>query len=701
MKKWTDASGVSLAFVLLLGAVSKVEGITLPPGFSDTDVADVPSPTALAFTPEGRLLIAAQPGLLWAYQDGVLSPIQTLDQNGVLSPIIFAPERICTDSEQGLLGVAVDPGFPGTPHVYLYYTARNAGSCVNRVSRFVLSAGNVISDELVLVDNMPSPNGNHNAGDLHFGKDGFLYISVGDGGCDHSPPVGCGGLNDAARDPHVLVGKVLRITSTGGIPPDNPFLGPGSARCNVDGRTDPGKTCQETFASGLRNPFRMSFDPNVAGTRFYINDVGQNVWEEIDEGEAGADYGWNVREGPCRTGSETDCRPPPAGMTNPIFAYSHTATDPIFAGCASITGGAFVPAGVWPAEFDGAYLFSDYVCGKIFSLAPSLAATAFAADLGVNSAVTLIFGPHEDTRALYYTTFADTDGDGFPDGQVRRIAFVGASANRAPVAVGAATPTSGQVPLAVAFSGNESSDPDGDPLAFEWDFGDGTPPVGASETAHLYATAGTFIAKLRVDDGRGGTDTTSHRIDPGHVPPEARITSPAPDTLFRVGQAITLCGHAVDEAGILLPDPALRWTVRVHHDTHTHPFLDPTAGNDIVIVSPGPEDLPATTTSFLEVRLTATDARGLSQTITQELRPQLIRLRFDTRPRGLKLRIQGAMLRAPKTIVSWPGYRIHVDAPQQIRKGKARRFLKWSDGRKRRHIITTPSKRRTYRAFFD
>ena len=378
-------------------------------------------------------------------------------------------------------------------------------------------------------------------------------------------------------------------------------------------------------------------------------------------------------------------------MTNPIFAYSHTATDPIFAGCSSITGGAFVPAGVWPAEFEGAYLFSDFVCGRIFSLTPSNTAIPFGTDL--NSPVTLIFGPHEGTQALYYTTF--TNG-----GQVRRVAFVG-SVNRAPAAVGNATPTNGPVPLPVAFSGNESSDPDGDPLAFEWDFGDGTPPIGASETAHLYGTAGTFIARLRVDDGRGGSDTTSVRIDPGHSPPQTRITSPAPGTLFRVGQAITLSGQAVDEAGLVLPDTALRWSVRLHHDTHTHPFLDPTAGNGMVIVTPAPEDLPATTTSFLEVRLTATDARGLSQTITQELRPRLVRLRFATRPRGLRLRIQGTMLRAPKDIVSWPGYSIHVDAPKQIKNGKVRRFLKWSDGRKRRHIIRTPSKRRTYRAFFD
>ena len=156
MRKWKDLSGTALSeilliCVLLLGAASKVEGITLPPGFSDTAVAEVASPTALAFTPDGRLLITVQPGRLWVYQNGVLSPTPALDLT----------ERICTDSERGLLGVAVDPGFAATPYVYLYYTAGNAGSCVNRVSRFVLSEGNVLSDELVLVDNIPSPHGFH------------------------------------------------------------------------------------------------------------------------------------------------------------------------------------------------------------------------------------------------------------------------------------------------------------------------------------------------------------------------------------------------------------------------------------------------------------------------------------------------------------------------------------------------------------
>ena len=135
---------------------------------------------------------------------------------------------------------------------------------------------------------------------------------------------------------------MLRITRDGDIPSTNPYTGTNSARCNLTGRTDPGKTCQETFAWGLRNPFRLAFDPNAAGTRFFVNDVGQDAWEEIDQGAARADYAWNLCEGnhdnPDRAGS-VNCTSSPYAA--PVHEYSRTDTE-----CASLSGGAFVPNGL-------------------------------------------------------------------------------------------------------------------------------------------------------------------------------------------------------------------------------------------------------------------------------------------------------------------------------------------------------------------
>ncbi len=404
-------SPLAAALTVLIGGLAAITisatpaGAVVPTGFVDDLIVSVGGPTALAFTPDGRMLVTTQGGTVRVVENGSL----------LATPALSITAQICTNSERGLLGVAVDPQFATNGYVFLYYSFKAGVLCgtetVNRVSRFVMT-GNTLGGEVVLINNIPSTAGNHNAGDLQFGKDGMLYVSVGDGGCDYLATGNCGGNNDAARDRNTLLGKVLRIDRDGNIPATgNPFTGAGTARCNT-GAAAVGEICRETFSWGLRNPFRIAFDPNAPGTRFFVNDVGQSTWEEIDLGEAGADYGWNVREGHCARGSTTSCGTPPAGMTNPIFDYGRAD------GCVSITGGAFVPNGVWPAAYEGKYLFADYGCGKIFRLDPNgsggFTRTDFATGLGGSSAVHLAFGPYAGSQALYYTTYAG-------GGQVRRI----------------------------------------------------------------------------------------------------------------------------------------------------------------------------------------------------------------------------------------------------------------------------------------
>jgi glucose/arabinose dehydrogenase len=395
----------SLAGLILLAQVNAAPAAgAVPAGFQDSLLTSVTSPTDLAFTPNRRLLMTSQPGVLRIYKDG--ATVTALDISA----------KICSNSERGLLGVAVDPSFSTNKFIYLYYTFKKFGLCplgeptnsanpVNRVSRFTLPDSNVINpaSEKVLIDNIASPNGNHNGGDLQFGPGGALYVSVGEGGTGGAP----------ARVLNNLNGKILRISKGGAIPSDNPFVGPNSVRCNVTGQTDAGKQCREIYAYGLRNPFRFGFDPNTSGARFFINDTGQSTWEEIDLGKRGADYGWNIREGHCATGSTTNCGPPPAGMTNPIFDYQHGT-------CNAITGGAFVPNGFWPAQYNGAYMYADLTCGKIFRLKPAGGGGFTSAEFGtgLGRPVSLTFGPYVNSRALYYTNYAS-------GGQVRRIAFTG------------------------------------------------------------------------------------------------------------------------------------------------------------------------------------------------------------------------------------------------------------------------------------
>lgn len=673
------------SIVLLLAAAAlpvRTADAAIPAGFADEAVASVSSPTALAFTPDGRLLITSQPGTLRVYQAGNLVP----------GPAINLASQLCAQSERGLLGVAVDPAFATNHWIYVYYTFRRGGNCnspANRVSRFDLPDSNVIDvgTELVLIDNIHSTAGNHNGGDLHFGKDGYLYVSVGDGGCDYAGDSGCAGGNDASRDRHVLVGKILRITNDGGIPADNPFVGPGTDRCNVTGSTTPGNICQETFAWGLRNPYRIAFDPDAVDTRFFINDVGQDVWEEIDEGVAGADYGWNCREGAHPNSNTGKCQGlPPSAFRDPIFEYQHGG------GCASITGGAFVPDGAWPSVFDDDYLYADYVCGRLFRLTPNgsgWTSSTFGDQLGALVAMT--FGPD---GALYYATF---------DRGIRRIR---STADRPPVAQLEAGPTSGPVPLLVILDASGSFDPDGTPIAeYRWDFGDGSPPNAGSQAVvgHAYAAPGTFTATVRVASGSPlvVSDPATVLINASNSPPVPDIVLPLPAQRFSVGQVVTLVGAADDSEDGPLGGESLSWSVLLHHDQHTHPFLGPVAGLQVAFNYPAPEDLLAASNSFLEVRLTATDRFGATATVTQNLLPRTVPVTFETAPAGLQLMVNGQLLRAPITVTSWAAYGLNVDAPSQAdATGHGFSFASWSDAGSRQHTIVTPPAAATYRATF-
>jgi glucose/arabinose dehydrogenase len=647
-------------------ALAVPAGAAVPAGFTDALFVTVGAPTDLTFAPDGRMLVTSQGGSLRVYGGA----------GALLGTTTIPGSQICSGSEQGLLGVATDPSFPSNGFVYLFYTRELAGGgCVNRVSRFTMSGQTfTMASELVLVDNMPSPAGNHNAGDVAFGKDGYLYITIGDGGCDYANDSGCAGSNDAARDEFKLTGKVLRVgvnpsgTSINDatfIPPSNPFQGAGTARCQVTGGTTPGNRCQETFAWGLRNPFRFAFDPNAAGTRFFVNDVGQGAREEIDLGQAGADYGWNCREGSIDNPA-TSCTAP--GAVNPIYDYGRgTVPGTTANGCASITGGAFVPNGVWPPAWDNTYLFADYVCGWIFRLNGSGPYTAsdFATSLGGSSATSLVFGPFGNGQALYYTTYAG-------GGQVRRITYAQAG-NNAPTAVASATPQFGPAPLAVTFSASGSSDPDpGNTLTYFWSFGDGTADVVTTSvtTPHTYVSVGTYTATLRARDNNFAFSApVTVIVQPGNTPPSPTIQSPTAGATFAVGQTVTLTGQATDAQEGTIPANRLTWTVILHHDAHTHPFLGPLNGNNLTFTGPAPEDLAAAGNSYLEIQLTATDLVGATTTVTRDLQPAKVDVTFATTPPGLGLTVNGTPLTGPQTVTSWQGYALTATAPSSQTSG--------------------------------
>lgn len=681
---------------------------TVPAGFTDTLLATISDPsgaTAIAFTPDNRMLVTTQAGQLLVYSlDGALIA-KALDFTTQ-----WPARRICSDLERGLAGVAIDPSFVSNKYIYLYYTAvvnpnaftncdsgggRYAANVVNRVSRFTLAGNSVsITSEQILVDNIRALTGAHNGGDLNFGKDGLLYISTGDSQTG-------GGLS---RVRNTLNGKILRVNPDGTPAAGNPWFGEaGSRRCGTPGPANYPATsgnCREILNYGLRNPFRFAMDPTTSGNlvRFFINDVGEERWEEVDVGQIGVDYGWYVREGPCAyVKTCIPSTPINSGYTDPIDWYSHAT------GCHVITGAAFVPANVWPG-YDGSYLFADAGCGRTFRLVPNgsggyvRASSDFATgliDAARNGIRHFEFGPYRNTQALYYTLGTE----------VRRISLD----NGIPTAVISATPSYGGVPLSVSFSAAGSSDPEGSALTYVWTFGDTQTATSTIPTiSHTYQTAGVYTATLVVRDSGGlSSAPVSRQIQPGNTPPTPVIAQPGSGLTFAVGDTITVAGSATDAEPGTLP-LTLRWDALLWHvdsenpgNAHTHTLITINGPNG-QFSAPAPEVFTSTELSYVEVRLTATDAWGLSSVVSQTLQPRRVRVTFATQPSGLRVIANGFSATGPQTLTAWENWEINASPPiVQTLGADSWVFDHWeNNATNTTRLITTPAASTTYTATF-
>jgi regulation of enolase protein 1 (concanavalin A-like superfamily) len=191
-------------------------------------------------------------------------------------------------------------------------------------------------------------------------------------------------------------------------------------------------------------------------------------------------------------------------------------------------------------------------------------------------------------------------------------------------------------------------------------------------------------------------------VTPGNTPPAPSISSPSATARFAVGQPITLRGSAIDAQDGTLADSRLSWTVILHHNEHTHPFLGPVIGNGLTFQAPAPEDLASTRTSYLEIRLTATDSQGASATVLRNFQPRLVDVTYNTAPSGLRLTVGGTSVSTPQTLTSWEGYPLVTVAPtQKDAAGQAWLFGSWADGGTfPSRTIVTPAAPASYSAGF-
>ena len=393
-------AGVVAVLVCALGAPSWADSLSTSGSPSPQDTFDLDSSfvtgvdqiTDFRWLPDGRMVILSKTGTAWVRP----APGGSLVPAGTFS--------VDTGSEKGLLGVAVDPQFIANGRLYFYYSADGSaptpGDDANRhrVVRRVLSAGNQLGAETLLLQNLRGP-ANHDGGALDIGPDGYLYIGVGDTGnnsntaaepqytptnfyptCLADHPTGHGAGN----------GKVLRIALDGTIPATNPLVGATNVTACGSGPATPisagslGAPRTEVYAWGFRNPFRLWVDPLTG--KVWVGDVGEISYEEVDVVQPGRHHGWPWREG--RHGWPVDkCRDVRVGTggggapiqdqdcVEPVYYCRHDDTsslDPnVDGGCDAITGGQIVDSCDWPASFRELYFFADNANGSLYALRPN------------------------------------------------------------------------------------------------------------------------------------------------------------------------------------------------------------------------------------------------------------------------------------------------------------------------------------------
>jgi glucose/arabinose dehydrogenase/PKD repeat protein len=635
LRRGRGALLLAISALLTLGLFAAPSTLSAPPADFQASLVvgdGLNGPSGFEIAPDGRIFVLERSGKIKIVKDGELLP----------TPFADLPSQDTGD--RGLIGIAFDPEFGVSNHwVYFYYTGHDL---LNHLVRFSAHE-DVGTDGPFELFRTSSPSQLlHVGGSIRFGPDGKLYFAVGDNG-----------RGENAQDLSNPHGKILRINKDGSVPADNPFVG------------QPGKV-GAIWAYGFRNPWRFQFDS--ATGRLFGGDVGNFSWEELNRIVKGANYGWPLHEGMC-TSSCT-------GYVDPIYTYSH------FDSSAAVTGGPVYRGEMFPAEYRGDLFFGDYAQGFIKN-----------ADLDSDGDVTAVhdFDPRAGSvvdlkvapdGSLYYITY-------FP-GALYRVSY--STTSHLPVANASADVTKGVEPLTVHFSSAGSHDPDGDPLTYEWSFGDGTTSTDENPTK-TYDAKGVYTARLTVSSGADEVIAQPIVIQVG-LPPDLTVSTPTEGQLYRAGDTITYNAFARDAAGFDIDDGSIKTEVRLHHGTHFHPFVGPLTGRAGSFTIPTTGEASADTS--YEIKVTATDANGLSASRIVNIFPRTSELTWATEPAGLGITVDGIPVSTTQTVTGVEGFQRELSAPTNAvaPDGTALQFAGWSDGKSIRHVITTPEADTTYTA---
>lgn len=653
------------------------------------------------------------------------------------------------DPEYGSSLVSGDPGCPGQ---------NSSGSCLvsGRLVRLTedplkpnhaLEEGGLPKQE-ELLQGWCQQFSSHSVGELEFGPEGALYVSGGDGASFESipdygqlgtPPNPCGDPpTPAGTSPETSPGKpspeaqggalrsqnlkllngtILRIDpDTGAAFPGNPLAASGD------------ENTRRTVGKGFRNPFRFALDPQTG--EVYVSNVGSSEIEEIDRFQAPPstlyNSGWPCFEGIQRHFQYRDlglnvCKAMYASEPNsaslPFFSYSHRQTVVPDDECPTESGSAIGGISLYegsqfPAAYKGALFFADAVRGCIWAMLPGAdgkpdptTTVRFMREGKVYPGLKISEGPG---GYLYYANLASEEGAG--DGEIHRIAYRPDS----PVARLEAKPPYGLYDgggdFDTVLDAGKSSDPNGDPLTYEWDLDeDGVFELtGSEETQALTFTKAeqeeregddlspNRVIAVRVEDDQGFTSVARVTVYPGDKPPVPTITEPTGAFQWGVGDAIKLRGKAIDAQGaeINIPLPYY-WVTRMAHcpdpsnptACHVHPLETFSGIRSPEFIAPQ-HDYP----SYIEVVLRVSDKRGLSGTATMKINPRTINLSLNSKPPGIELLAGATEAASPFSVAAIDGSEILISAPPSaMLAGRTYNFASWSDGGGPAHpILVSP-----------
>lgn len=613
---------------------------------------------AADWLPDGRMVVLTKPGSVY-----VVNP------STETKSLLYTIPDVDSLGESGALDIVVDLSFAINHRLYVYYSA-DSDSRLRIAKLEVDSLFTTVSSNVTIWSN-PGPlrtvyadPTNHIGGSLDIGPDHTFYLTIGDA------------LASLSQDLTNVFGKVLRINLDGSVPTDNPPI--------LD-KTVPDKTIQEIWAYGLRNPYRSQFErgrttANPQGAPalpLWIGDVGGNVaetaYEEVNVGQAGANYGWPLCEGPL--GLPKNGVACPAGVTGPVLTYGHTAG---VACCfnKAIVGGQMYRSGNFPLA--GAYIYGDYPSSTISWMVPDVSGQPTT-----NSGLVHKLQTNNLDEA---PVWVDVSPDGdiyFLDiftGNLRRLTY----GQHPIVQTASANAATGPVGRDVTFTG-AASDPAGNSVSYLWNFGDGTTSTQASPV-HRYVNGGTYSALLKVTAGGVTVNANPIKIKVGNGP-NVTITGPANGFVFAAGQTVVATGTATDATGAALAASKLSWTIVFKHDNHTHPEISNQPGSSVSLPIPTSGHEFSGSTSFL-ISLTAADASNVSTTTSIEINPTKITVPVTSNiPTNAVL--SGITQVLPFAIETVPGFQNSVEVPaEQCVNGVKQRFVRWSDGGARVHTVS-------------